>query len=151
MGQQAITWANVDPVLCHHTASLDPNELIKYNENFVFVQILKKSLKQFLCMQYSNWAHAEICHDWKKIASCNISVKSKNTRQVNLIFHQTKCPGPPSENKDCLSRYGDFHYKDKMVVRPILVRWHLYTCIEMACTLLKSKCFCLNQLYCFVD
>ena len=25
--QQAITWANVDSVLCHHLASLGPNEL----------------------------------------------------------------------------------------------------------------------------
>ena len=26
--QQAITWANVDPDLCHHMASLGPKELI---------------------------------------------------------------------------------------------------------------------------
>ena len=25
--QQAITWANVDPDLCHHMVSLGPNEL----------------------------------------------------------------------------------------------------------------------------
>ena len=29
--QQAITWANVDPVFCHHMASLGPNELSEIN------------------------------------------------------------------------------------------------------------------------
>ena len=28
--QQAIAWANVDPDLCRHTVSLDPNELISF-------------------------------------------------------------------------------------------------------------------------
>ena len=33
--QQAITWANVDPDLCRHMASLGPNELYIYDIWFV--------------------------------------------------------------------------------------------------------------------
>ena len=33
ISQQAITWANVDPVLCHHMAPLGHNELTQWSQD----------------------------------------------------------------------------------------------------------------------
>ena len=41
----AITWANVDPVLCRHMASLGPNELID-TENLEWIQSFSQILSE---------------------------------------------------------------------------------------------------------
>ena len=42
--QQAITWANIDPVFCRHVASLGPNEwkvLPNWGENLSKIKVIK--------------------------------------------------------------------------------------------------------------
>ena len=38
VGQQAITWANVDPDLCRHMVSLGHNELTKHHQKHISVE-----------------------------------------------------------------------------------------------------------------
>ena len=57
--------------------------------------------------------------------SCTRPSKYFPSTQIPDLHTSFQYTWPLSQHKDCLSRYGDFCYKDKMVVRPS----YLYTCI----------------------
>ena len=87
-----------------------------------------------LSYRFEIWqAHRQHCCR----SACQISERSDNSKYKSSGFETlrdlTERRLFAFQNKDCLSRYGYFHYKDKIAVImgiPILIRWYLY--IEMA-------------------
>ena len=102
------------------------SKLGRYNGNLVAIKLIRKSYI---------YVTKEVEHELKQVALWKRSRAKRvckwtafNTYKSTVIlctkcdsiYHEgaTRWRGQPSQYKDCLSRYGDFHYKDKTVVRP---------------------------------
>ena len=70
--QQAITWTNVDPVLCRHMASLGHNELISNQGHrcmWFCVTVSNQSTEGWKKSKFKWWTR----HTWKKKSLLNLS------------------------------------------------------------------------------
>ena len=84
------------------------------------------------CVSNSHWLHHVLwphAHTLQKINEVRLTRRKLKILMGSWNFNVsgTLATLVPSQYKDSLSRYGDCHYKDKMVVITILVRWYLYT------------------------
>ena len=98
------TVVNVSTDICRVTIHGDCTFSIQYDANGhcydMCIFVAKLNLVKILCPSYSNLP--------LKLPLCS----GNNHIHVDASF------GTPSQYKDCLSRYGYFHDKDKTVARP---------------------------------
>ena len=76
---------------------------------------IANALELLYCSLALSHRYVNLCRFWKK-THCDPSMPLVNNGADNCLL-----PGStvsPSQHKDRLSRYVDFHYKDKTVVRP---------------------------------